>query len=82
MKTVQIDAIKVESPEGLPDVIRAADGHKYLVIGCMGEQTTCDFPAGGVETNGRRLCLILGYRVADPAPPEKAAGEYEKGSGV
>ena len=96
MKTIRVDAIRVEACVYCPAVVRADDGRLYRTLGVVTDSRTCHFPvteAGG-GTFGRRLCVLLGDVVEEPtpdaagstsppaAPPEKVAGCVGKGSGV
>ncbi len=77
MKSIQVDGIRVQSADYLPTTVRAEDGREYHVLGVVVQTMGVAIPvvpepAEGVL--GRRLCLLLGERVMDAAPPNKIAG--------
>lgn len=75
MNWIRVDAIKVEQRDYLPKTVKAEDGHSYHVLGVVVERTECGVPVVACEAVlGRRLCVLLGNRVADPPAPEKAGG--------
>jgi hypothetical protein len=83
MKTLQVDAMRVEQRDFLPKTVRLKDGRSFFVVGMLTESMTCSFPVTqpSGEVFGRRLCLLLGEPVrADPIL-EKQAGTKTEGSG-
>ncbi len=84
MKTLWVDAIRLEAVHGQPEVVQAADGRQYHVLGFGTEQLAVALHVEASVPPGRRVYLILGERVADPPAPDKAAGPTpeQRGSGV